>query len=562
MLDNIVEPLGFTPAMSFAYFVRSTRMIRVLSPAQHRKAELLALATEVEWHVAVEMLPREKQGYLLIPIFQGRQPTGDYRLDWAALGGELMELCRIRGEYDPAVGRGRGIWRDPRGDIVFNTGYEKHDFYDGAVERYELHEIAVTSTTDPFRYLSATPHSIPPAESPANANEGIQLFEAFRQFDWQRPNVDPKLLLGFIACATIFNILEFRPHLAVTAERGAGKSTLVRYVVQILGKDTNCLHVEADATTEPGLRQSLGFDAMPVVADEFETNGRHARDLLLLFRLASNPSSGSILKGSADGKTPLNYTPRTCALVAGISIDFENAADATRFAMVEMIKRPHTEEQRTALRSAFELFDGSTGARLARRMIDNFETFETNLSRFRSEILGRGGDDRQADLYGTLMAGYWTACYGQSVPHKDADAAIEWFVAAQENDQDERDCLNQLLGFLVKSQNATISELIQVSGEIGPALHKDHEKQSVGEAEAARTLEQHGIKTLPGQLIIANKGPGIEAIYANTAWRRSSHAKRLKRLGGTSDGNKAHKFLGVASKVTALPMSLVFPDDE
>ena len=35
-----------------------------------------------------------------------------------------------------------------------------------------------------------------------------------------------------------------------------------------------------------------------------------------------------------------------------------------------------------------------------------------------------------------------------------------------------------------------------------------------------------------------------------------------KRLGGTNDGNKTHKFHGVASKVTALPMSLVFPDDE
>ena len=41
-----------------------------------------------------------------------------------------------------------------------------------------------------------------------------------------------------------------------------------------------------------------------------------------------------------------------------------------------------------------------------------------------------------------------------------------------------------------------------------------------------------------------------------------AHAKRLKGLGGTNDGNKAHKFHGVACKVTALPLALVFSADE
>ena len=362
MLDQIVEPLGSTPAMNFAYFVRSTRTIRVLSPAQHRQAEFLALETEEEWRAAVESMPRDERGHLLIPIVQQGRPTGEYRLDWTALGGKLMDLCRKCGEYDPAVGRGRGIWRDPQGAIVFNTGYEKSVFSDGTVDRYELHKIAVTASSDQFRYLSATPHSIPPAETPASADDGRELQSAFELFDWQLPGVDPKLLLGFIACATGFNLLEFRPHLAVTAVRGAGKSTLIRCVVKLLGGDTNCLHIEADTTTEPGLRQTLGFDALPVIADEFETNGPHARGLLMLFRLASNPSSGSILKGSADGKTPQGYTPRTCALVAGITINFENSADASRFAVIEIIKRNHGEDQRAALNSAFEPYDAGTVA--------------------------------------------------------------------------------------------------------------------------------------------------------------------------------------------------------
>ena len=281
----------------------------------------------------------------------------------------------------------------------------------------------------------------------------------------------------------------------------------------------------------------------------------------MLFRLASNPSSGSILKGSADGKTPQGFTPRTCALVAGISINFENAADATRFAVIEIIKRPHGEDQRAALKSAFGPYDANTGARLARRMIDRFDLFETNLSAFRSAILERGGDDRRADLYGHLMAGYWIVGHDQPVSPEEAARAVEWLDAVQEDDQDERDCLNCLLGHMVRPRNATMAELIQIASGRGPALPSNNGNPSVGEAEAARTLEQRGVKIQGGQLIIANRGPGIAAIFANTLWRRGAHAKRLKRLGGTNDGNKAHKFHGVASKVTALPMSLVFPDE-
>ena len=563
MLHKIVEPLGFTPAMNFAYFVRSTRTIRVLSPAQHRQAELLALETEEEWQATVESMPRDERDHLLVPILQSGRPTGEYRLDWISLGGVLMDLCRKRGEYDPAVGRGRGrgIWHDPQGDIVFNTGYEKLVFSDSKVERYELHKTAVTASNDPFRYLSASPHSIPPAKAPTDADDGRKLLSAFERFDWQRPDVDPKLLIGFIACATIFNILDFRPHLAVTAERGAGKSTLVRCVARLLGLGTNCLHIEADATTEPGLRQTLGFDALPVIADEFETNGPHARDLLMLFRLASNPSSGNILKGSADGKTPQGYTPRTCALVAGITINFENAANATRFAVIEIIKRPHREDQRAALKSAFETYDAETGARLTRRMIDLFDLFEINLSTFRSAILERGGDDRRGDLYGHLMAGYWTVCHDQPVSSEEAAAAVEWLDAAQQDDQDERDCLNHLLGHRIVAQNATVAELIQLVAGTGPALARDGDQPSVGESEAARVLEQVGIKVREDALIVSNRGPGITGIFANTSWRRGAHPKRLKRLGGHNDGNKTHKFHGVASKVTALPMSLVFPDE-
>ena len=73
--------------------------------------------------------------------------------------------------------------------------------------------------------------------------------------------------------------------------------------------------------------------------------------------------------------------------LTSITINFENAADATRCAVIEIIKRPHREYQRAALKSAFEPYDADTGARLARRMIDRFDLFFQGFQRLPDIIL-------------------------------------------------------------------------------------------------------------------------------------------------------------------------------
>ena len=63
------------------------------------------------------------------------------------------------------------------------------------------------------------------------------------------------------------------------------------------------------------------------------------------------------------------------------------------------------------------------------------------------------------------------------------------------------------------------------------------------------------------QIYIANKTPALLKVYKGTPWADGAHAKRLKRLGGSNAGNKAHRFGSQPpSKATALSWELVFPE--
>ena len=130
MLETIVEPLGYTADMQFAYYVLSTQTIRILKPAQHREAEFLALDTEDEWQAALQLLPVRERNQILVATYRNREYVGE-EIDWTALGAELMRLCREKGEYDPTIGRGRGLWQRSTGELIFNTGRELWSYDNG-----------------------------------------------------------------------------------------------------------------------------------------------------------------------------------------------------------------------------------------------------------------------------------------------------------------------------------------------------------------------------------------------------------------------------------------------
>ncbi len=66
---------------------------------------------------------------------------------------------------------------------------------------------------------------VPPKDSPAK-----QLLEDLRSWTWERPTLDPVLVLGAIGVMFLGAALPWRPHLFLSGDKGVGKSTLQKVI--------------------------------------------------------------------------------------------------------------------------------------------------------------------------------------------------------------------------------------------------------------------------------------------------------------------------------------------
>jgi len=541
MLDFPIIPLGYIPGGKYVYFDPKLQILLYLTAAQHKETELRAIAKEHEWKRAI--LARGAVGKHLL-IQRGTETS----IDWPALAEELTAECRSKGVFDVGLARGRGLWQHSSGALVFNTGANLQVTWpDGRIDTKPLIGIEATDA-DPSRYVRSSPPANPPAAVEATAEECKAALAALSLFSFSRGEYDAKLFLGWLSCSTILNLLSFRPQVALSAARGAGKSTVIRMLVQMLGS-SNCLHVEADISSEAGIRQTLGNDALPLLADEFETTSPGAKAILDFCRIASNPSAGGVLKGSPEGKA-MRFDIRTSAVVAGIAITMPNPADSSRFARIELEKRSHSGEERRTLAEAFAQFDSSFGARLCRRMIKRRSQFLQTLAVLQEALREIGMDTRQTDLYGHLLAGYWTACHDASISDEEAIELVH--LLREQEEEPERGCLDHLLGHQIYQDeigSITVVELLeQVRTKRGDHIN-------------TKDLALIGIKydAQHDAVLIANSNPGLGRIFASTPWRDGQHAKTLKRMGGDGNGNRSERFGPYPPcKVTRLAASQIF----
>jgi putative DNA primase/helicase len=549
MFDAIFSPMGVTTDHQFVYYIRATKSVRSLSAHQHNtRMNLLAMAREDQWWATINKLPANVRSRVVGVRKVGKGGTEAF-IDWCSLAAEMMDLCREIGRFDPSKVRGRGLWRRSTGELVYNTGAQLFVMDRDEMHTLDLAELKVTDT-DPHRYVAHPSQLAPPSKDEATPDESRRILDLLNRMPWEN-GLCGQIAMGWIACATVLNLLDFRPHVAVTAELGAGKSKgLLRIVQLALGK-SNCIFVEANKSTEPGIRQTLGSDALPIICDEFETTRPGTRSIIEFFRSASNPEAGDIVKGTPEGR-PLLFQSTTIALVAGIVITFEEPADAARFATLELNKVRHTNEQREAFKADISRIDPAFGPRLQRRMINRWEQFLVNKSRFCGIVLDKGGDDRAADLYGNLLAGYWTATHDAIVTEDEAAELLDGYDPHRYDDQDHASCLAHLLAYRLWPEGETIGDLLTevITDKPGNSKH-----------DSAKSLNRFGIRYSENskEVIIANRTPEIRSCFSGTPWANGQHARVFKRMDGHDGGNKTVRFGTTLSKATYLPHDMVLP---
>jgi putative DNA primase/helicase len=515
---------------TFYYLSHASRQVVELNSRGHNKIDLLQLAP-LDWWMR---------------MFPGKDD--DAAVNWLFAANSLIQHS-LRRVFDPADIRGRGSWLD-NGTVVYHAG-------DCLMVRNMPH--ALSSWQSEFVYQRAKRIKVEPVP-PAGARDAARLIELTRCLNLKNP-IDHLLLAGWLVCAPICGVLDWRPHIWITGPSGSGKTWLIERIIRpLLGN--MALYVQSN-TTEAGIRQSLGCDALPVMFDEAETENQRDlqrfQQILILARQASRDSGGRIVKGTAGGQAQAFHV-RSSFCFSSIGVAATQRADLSRITALELFKR-HGEDaaaQWDTLIAHWEATAASAEwcAAIRNRAIDLAETIAANAHTFATACTRHLGAQRDGDQIGALLAGAFALTSGRKItPEQAAEwcAKQDWSTFAQnESDMDEKQCLACLLSGLVEHDDGgrrvrrSIGEIITIALD-----HKrpDHERKT-----ARETLERHGVGIRRDGIDVSNSLSELKRIFADTTFA-GKWSDQLKRLDGAKTLAASH-FNRAQTRAVRLPMSM------
>ncbi|MGL4490533.1 MAG: hypothetical protein ACRCU5_13935 [Rhizobiaceae bacterium] len=314
------------------------------------------------------------------------------RLEVQKLATCLIQRAGELPDFDPLTQhRGRGGWVNRTGQFIWHSGealYMKgsHDTLKSA-KPAQLDDHLYTR-----QMPTITPWQAPvtPEESPAQ-----RALEDLKTWNWQRPYLDPILLLGWIATSLMGGALPQRPIIFTTGGHGVGKSTLHELVKNLLN---NVVFTAVD-TTAAGIYQKVKHDALPFLVDELEakSGSSKASSVIELARVAY--TGGDIGRGSSDHEAT-TFKMHTSFFFSAINKPPMGSQDKSRMAVLNLGKLKRQEGPRQA-----PIIKDSDGRMLLRQVIDGWDYFMLELKPQYWEVLhAQGFDARQIDTYGTLLA--------------------------------------------------------------------------------------------------------------------------------------------------------------
>ena len=483
----------------------------------------------------------------------------------------LMIACHQRGPFDPVESmRGVGAWRGDAGELVIHMGDQVLVTAPGGGVGAGW-EIPPAGEIGAYIYPSAPKTArpflgdvAPPIGARGPAAELLVLLE---RWHWRRPDLDPVLLLGWIAGAFIGGAMDWRPTVWLTGGAGVGKSTLHDLLRGIFDKSL----VSVSDTTAAGLWQKLGYSSLPVAIDELEADedGRRAGAIVKLMR--ESASGGKILRGGGE-HTGAEFYARSAFLASSILVPPMEGKDQGRQAVLEMDPIPdETPPIDLDLAGLPQL-----GAMLRRRMIEEWPRFKETRAAYNAALHRVGHDARGADQFGTLLTCYDLAMFDHTPDSDSADELAGGLQAAYlaewlDNERDEIRFINRLLSTTIDAyrtgKRRSVGQWIE---EAAAAI--DGAFQGIPNsdpAEANDVLALYGLKVWSihlgaGQrpqkiLAIANSHQGLAELMEKSHWRAKSGTagvwrQAARRLPGAQAGTKSIRIGGAVCRVTNVPL--------
>ena len=315
-------------------------------------------------------------------------------------GSALMDACIKKGVFEPdSKIRGAGAWKGDDGDLIVHFGSCIGVFpvKGGRPAWFKPREL------DGWIYPTRPMMPLPARDIVPGA--AAEVLAYLRSWNWERPDVDPWLLLGFVVSCYFGAALQWHPLFWAVGDRGTGKSTLLMMIYSLLGN----FMLKIENATSAYIYQKVARDSRAVGIDEAEPDEESTR-LKQQMELARAAASGSTIgRGGSDGN-PVEFFQNAPYFFCSINMPGLNSADLSRIAVGVLsplegwsppdgAKTP-PEEDKVIMRRIME----PLGRQLLRRCMDNWHRFPAVLRAFRGAMKAAGHSGRGADLFGTQLA--------------------------------------------------------------------------------------------------------------------------------------------------------------
>lgn len=444
----------------------------------------------------------------------------------------LNEAAR-RPIFDPNTQhRGRGGWEDSQRNFIWHSGSHLWISDGKRLERSR------PAQHDGFLYtrMAAT---IEPWQSPVSQEESParRILQDLRTWNWQRPYLDPVLVLGWIAVALMGGALKARPILFCTGGAGVGKSTLM----ELLRNALDGAVMTTVNTTAAGVYQKQKINALPFLIDELESKAgsNRAEGVVELMRVAY--TGGDISRGGQDHEG-VTFTARNAFAGFAINAPPMGAQDKTRMAILNLQRL----DAKNGIGRKVNVSVETDGRMILRQIMDGWKSFQGELLQYYwEELAPQGLDSRAIDTFGTLLAAAELlvgreALEEVGLPVGEANRVGEIVAAAtaverSENLDNWHACIDHLFQSSIEAWRDGVKPTI---GGIAEALTSNkHYPEGMNAAEARARLSLVGLGAVdrdkvPGHgplLAVPADGPQLQRIFGDTNWHKGVWYSALKQ---------------------------------
>lgn len=446
----------------------------------------------------------------------------------------LQKAAAMRGLFSPTDRvRGRGAWTTREGLLIWHAGDRLYTVDAGHLKCSPAGEVEGV-------FYPQRPPVTSPWQEPVRVDESPaqELLENLRSWNWERPEIDPLLVLGWIGSAFLGGALGWRPHLFAIGDKGVGKSTLQGVVKGLLD---SALHACAD-TTPAGVYQRVKQDSLPVAIDELEAgaDNRRGQAVLGLARLAA--SGAMMYRGGAEHEG-VEFRLQNSFFFSSINPPPLEPQDRSRMAVVSLGKlKPGMMRKDPVIRADV------TGRMILRSLMDGWKDWPMTLEFWRGAMRSVGLDSRAQDTYGTLLAmahqmiGYdsMAKC---GLPMTDEHGLGAWVAMRTANDRASntdnwRDCLEHIFDSTIDAWKAgekpTIGQVLE-QWEAGELSTKEANSRlhlvglaARGEQYAGGIMRDdlHPERML---LCVPMASVGLERLFAGKKWQQGVWSSALKQ---------------------------------